>query len=396
MGPAVYVVKAVENWMTRDRIGILCVLIVPMLLALEVIKVWSDPALFLQFPFGNDFAAFWSAARLAVEGRVGALYDPSVFFALQRDVIPNGGLLPWYYPPTFLSVIYPLGSLSFALAWVVFSCVGIGGLALAARPYLRDQDPLGWLLLLGAPVIGVTLVQGQNGAIVAALFLGAFASRAAQRTWLAAILIAGLAIKPHLAVLIPVALAAARDWQLFWRSAVATLAFAALPFALLGDDSWRLALDQLAATSRTFAEHDTLVQMPTAYAGAILAMAPEGAASALQVLSAAGATIFVWRLWRQPSVPADLQLAGLLMAALLVPPYAFRYDMVVTLAATLLLAGRGARDGWLPGEKLSLAALWLLPLVLPNIADVTRLPAGFALLLLGLWSVWRRVAITAG
>lgn len=387
------ITKAIESWITRERVWILCILIVPMLLALELVKTWSDPAHFGRFPYGHDFIAFWSAAQLAAEGRVEALYDPSVYFALQRERILSGGILPWFYPPTFLSAIYPLGWMGFAAAWAAFSVVGIGGLALAARPFLKGRDRLGWALLLGAPVIGVTLVQGQNGAIVAALFLGAFAARSAGRTWLAAALIAGLAIKPHVAVLIPVALVAAGDWRLILRTALMTLAFAALPWALFGIESWKLALEHLDSTQLIFADQAPLVTMVTAYAGGVLMDLPFHVSAALQALSATIAAVFVWRLWRARTVPPDLQLAGLMMAALLVPPYGFRYDMVVTLAATLLIVGRAERHGWLPGEKLAMAALWFLPLILPNIAHVTGLPAGFALLLLGLWSVWRRVVL---
>lgn len=386
----VKVIRTIEGWITRDRVRILCILIVPMLLVLEWIKTWSAPTGLGRFPFGHDFIAFWTAARLAVEGRVADLYDPVVFFALQNERILSGGVLPWFYPPTFLAAVAPLGLLGFGAAWAVFVATSLGGLALAAWSHLAGRDRLGWALLLGAPVIGVTLVQGQNGALVAALYLGAFAARAAGRMWLAAVLIAGLAIKPHLALLVPVALLACGDWRLVLRAGIATLAFAALPAALFGLESWALALRHLSASHAIFAEHHNLVQMPTLQAGAHLAGLPVALGGMLQALSALGAAVFVWRLWRSDRAPADLQLAGLMMAALLVPPYAFRYDMVVTLVATLLVAGRGARDGWLPGERLSLAALWFLPLILPNIADATRLPAGFALLTLGLWTVGRR------
>ncbi|MCV2865471.1 glycosyltransferase family 87 protein [Defluviimonas sp. WL0075] len=385
-------IQTIEGWITRERIRILCILIVPALLLFDLIQIWSNAAMFGRFPYGHDFVAFWSAARLAVEGQPGAVYEPSIYFAMQEELILRGGVLPWFYPPTFLAALMPLGFFGFPAAWVIFSGVGIGGLALAARPFLKGQDRIGWALLLGAPVMGLTLVQGQNGAIVAALMLGAFAARAAGRTWLAAVLIAALTIKPHLAILIPVALLAARDWRLIWRAGLVTLIFLAAPCAVFGTQSWTLAFQHLSKTGWIFAERETLVQMVTIYAGGRLMGLPAEFATALQVVSAGLAVIFVWRLWRDPRVPGELKLAGLLMAALLVPPYGFRYDMVVTLAATLLIAGQAQRQGWMPGERLCLAALWLLPLVLPNIADASNLPAGFALLLLGLWSVRRRVS----
>ncbi|MCP5323995.1 MAG: DUF2029 domain-containing protein [Rhodobacteraceae bacterium] len=388
--------RRIEALITRDRAGILCVLIVPMLLLLDLVRTWSDPANWGRFPYGHDFIAFWTAARLAAEGRIAALYDPAVYFAMQKELILEGGVLPWYYPPTYLTMLLPFAWLGFAVAWLVFCLTGIVALALAARPYLAGRDRLGWWLLFGAPVMGVTLVQGQNGAIVAALFLGAFAARAAGRTWLAAVLIAGLSIKPHLAVLIPVALIAAGDWRLILRAAVTTAAAVAIPCAIFGLESWQLALAHLDGTRVTFAEGDTLAQMVTLFAGALVLGLPANVAAGVQALSAIFAAGFVWWLWRARTVPPTLRLAGLLLAALMVPPYGFRYDMVLTLGATLLVVGQAERDGWLPGERLAMASLWFLPLVVPNIAHATGLPAGFALLLLGLWSVWRRAILSSG
>ncbi|MCB2132973.1 MAG: DUF2029 domain-containing protein, partial [Rhodobacteraceae bacterium] len=93
---------------------------------------------------------------------------------------------------------------------------------------------------------------------------------AAGRTWLAAVLIAGLSIKPHLAVLIPVALIAAGDWRLILRAAVTTAAAVAIPCAIFGLESWQLALAHLDGTRVTFAEGDTLAQMVTPFAGALV------------------------------------------------------------------------------------------------------------------------------
>ena len=62
--------RRIEALITRDRVGILCVLIVPMLLLLDLVRTWSDPANWGRFPYGHDFIAFWTAARLAAEGRI--------------------------------------------------------------------------------------------------------------------------------------------------------------------------------------------------------------------------------------------------------------------------------------------------------------------------------------
>ncbi len=384
---------AVEALITRERALILACLIVPMLLVLECATIWSDPSVRLRFPFGHDLSAFWAAARLASEGRIPALYDPVVFGAMQEGVSVREGYLGWFYPPTWLQAVRPLGALSFPAAWAVFSLLSLGALAMAARSFLAGRDRAGWFLLFGAPVIAITLVQGQNGALVAALLVGGLAARAAGRHWIAATLLAALALKPHLALLVPLALAAAGDWKGIGRTLLLVSVFLLMTGLSLGWESWRLFFLHLGDARAALSDRAVLAQMPTAYASALLAGTPRAVAAMSQALSAAIAAAFVWWLWRARTVPPDLQLAGLLMAALLVPPYGFRYDMVLTLAATLLIVGRAERHGWLPGEKLAMAALWLLPMIVPNIAHATGLPAGFALLLLGLWSVRRRAVL---
>ena len=55
-------------------------------------------------PFGYDFMAYWSAARLALAGHPEAVFDESVIAAVQHAAVPSlpGIVFPWHYPPIFL------------------------------------------------------------------------------------------------------------------------------------------------------------------------------------------------------------------------------------------------------------------------------------------------------
>lgn len=383
-------IAACEARMTRERALIVALMLVPVMLAVEALTIWSDPALRGHLPFGHDFVAFWSAARLTAAGAHEALYDPAQFWAEQAPVSVRPGFLSWHYPPTFLLFLMPLAELGFAAAWLVFSAGGLAALALAGRRVLPMPGLLGWAALLGAPVIGVTLVQGQNGAWVAAALIGGLWARERGRGWLAALLFACLAAKPHLALALPIALIAARDWRLIGQTALMVGGLIGLSFAVLGSAPWQLFWAHRDTVQVVMADREVLAQMPTAFAASLIAGLPMRGALIAQGLSAILAGAVIWRIWADPKAAPDLKIAVLLMAALLLPPYGFRYDLVVQLGAVLLLVRIACREGWRPGEKLVVAALWAAPALFPPLAFATPLQAGFLMQLLGLWAVWRR------
>jgi hypothetical protein len=386
-------IAACEALITRERALIVAVMLVPVMLAVEALTIWADPALRGHLPFGHDFGAFWSAARLTAMGAHEALYDPARFWAEQAPVSVRPGFLSWHYPPTFLLFLLPLAGLGFAAAWLVFSAGGIAALALAGRRVLPVPGLLGWAALLGAPVIGVTLVQGQNGAWVAAALIGGLWARERGRGWLAALLFACLAAKPHLALLLPLALVAARDWRLIGQTALMVGGLIGLSVAVLGVAPWQLFWAHRDTVQVVMADRDVLAQMPTAFAASLIAGLPLQGALLAQGFSALLAGVVVWRVWADRGAAPDLKLAVLLMAALLLPPYGFRYDLVLQLGAVLLLARIACRESWLLGEKLVVAALWAGPALFPPLAYATPMQAGFLLQLLGLWAVWRRFGV---
>src|SRR5689334_2667508 len=66
-------------------------------------------------PIGSDFVAYWSASRLAVEGRAEAAFDLGVIASVQHAAVPSPPeiVFPWLYPPIFLLLIAPLGLLPY-------------------------------------------------------------------------------------------------------------------------------------------------------------------------------------------------------------------------------------------------------------------------------------------
>ncbi|MGH7085586.1 MAG: glycosyltransferase 87 family protein, partial [Acetobacteraceae bacterium] len=86
-------------------------------------------------------------------------------------------LRPWLYPPSFLLLLLPFGTLPFLLSWGLFQALTAALLALA----LWHSGPRGGAraLLIAAvalcPAIPVNLILGQNAFLTSALLVGGFA-----------------------------------------------------------------------------------------------------------------------------------------------------------------------------------------------------------------------------
>src|SRR5215208_2906002 len=75
----------------------------------------------------TDFLSFWAAGRLAIEGDASSAYDLVRHRAVEEQVVPDVGFLPFPYPPSFLLVVAPFGILRFwaALGAWLFITAGL-------------------------------------------------------------------------------------------------------------------------------------------------------------------------------------------------------------------------------------------------------------------------------
>jgi hypothetical protein len=131
-------------------------------------------------------------------------------------------------------------------------------------------------------------------------------------------------------------------------------------------------------------------KMPTVFAAVRLLGGGAGLAAAGQILVAVCVLAVVARLAvRRPGGGAE----GAMMAAaaLLISPWGFDYDFLV-LAGPLAWMMRRAGGGFLPWEKLSLAAAYLVPLAMRGVATSSGVPLGPPVLVLLFYFVCRRAA----
>jgi Glycosyltransferase family 87 len=343
-------------------------------------------------PFGYDFMAYWSAAQLALAGHAAAAFDQRVISAVQHAAVPSlpGIIFPWQYPPTFLLPVVPLGLLPYVAALAVF-VLGTGVLwAGLVRQILPDRRA--WIVAAAAPAGLINLLDGQNAFLTAAL-AGFALIRLDRRPIMAGVLIGLLAVKPHLAVLFPLALLAEGRWRSIAAAAATVAALCAASLLAFGWQTWAAFLHHLPLT-QAMADSGAVPwgTMPSPFVFALSLGASLAAAWALQAAAALFAAACVWRAWRSRDAPFAAKAATLVAGSLLVSPYLFYYDLLWAALGVAWLATLGLRTGFRRGEREILLFAFLVPALMPPVQLLTGIQLGFPAVLLLLVAAVSRAA----
>lgn len=324
-------------------------------------------------PLGYDFITFYSASELARESGAPAIYDLEAMRAAQLAIAP-GTAQPyaWHYPPTFLLLALPLSLLPyFAALMAALAATLVGYLAVLRR---IAPHPVTLMLALAFPATFLNLFHGQNGFLNAALF-GAALLALDRRPVIAGILFGLLSYKPHLGLLVPLALLAGGYWRTIAAAAVTTLAFAGLSLLAFGAAAWVAFIDNTPLLRLVLENgHLPWFKMPTAFAAIRLLGGPVALAYGGQLAAALAAAAAVLWTWRRPA-PLPLKSAVLAVAALLASPYSFDYDLTLLGLAVAWLAWSAA-PAFAPADRKILALAWLMPAIATPIAAATSLQIG--------------------
>ena len=318
-----------------------------------------------------DFTAFWAAAKLAIEGDAISAFDPNALRAAQAlpSDHPPGDLL-WLYPPAWHMVIIPLGLLPFTSAYIVYSAVTFAAFAAALRP-LATPRPGGVALVLAGPAVLIIMILGNNSLLWTAGLVAALSAMNHGRAVLAGLLIALLTLKPQLGLLIPFALAFGGHWRTILWACIGTVAIAVLSTAAMGVDYWSHFLNMMRLMSDLMqTDIVRFERMMTWYALIRLGGGGHELAFPIQLAVTALAAASVAWVWSRPGAGTDIKAATLCIAIPLATPYAYHYEMTLTLVAAMFLA----RDGFgaSRGARIWLIALWLGPV--PGLALLGHLP----------------------
>jgi alpha-1,2-mannosyltransferase len=341
-------------------------------------------------PLGTDFLSFWAASKLALAGHPADVYRPAVHAAAQSAAFGGAdvGYAAFFYPPVFLLICLPLAALPYLAslgAWLVLT-------GLACWQVLRRWlgRSISMLPALAFPATFSNLGHGQNAFLTTALF-GGGGLLLATRPFVAGACFGALIFKPHLGLLIPIALLAGRQWRAIAGAITSAAALVALSLLAFGWQTWAgfLAISKLA---RAALEQELVgsAKMQSVFAAIRLWHGPIAAAYALQALVALAAAVAVAAVFHRRRNDAGAA-AALVAGTLLASPFLLDYDLMLMAIPLAWLFTRGVRDGFLPWEKTGLLTAYLLPLFSRSIATMLHVPIGPPVLAMLFLLVLRRV-----
>lgn len=297
--------------------------------------------------YSVDFVSFWAAGRMLLEGAGPAIYDIDAHRAVERSAVGKIGLMPFPYPPPFGLIVAPFGALPYEVAFTFWVVVTVALYLLAAGAWMPR------LLALAQPGVLVNGFIGQAGFLTSALFM-AGTGLIGKRPMLGGALLGMLVVKPQLALLLPLALAAGRQWRAFAGAALSSTALLIAALPVVGIEGYAAFLN----LASTFAGYVTAGRWPWHELASVYALlsyfaVPRTIAIAVHLAIAVGAAALVWRAW---SGDHPGKVATLAAATLLIPPYLLTYDgLILALPIAFLL---------IEGRRLQFAvAVWLLSLL---------------------------------
>ncbi len=341
-------------------------------------------ALVLSIPFAipnmqvaRDFAAFWTAAVLALNDQAAQAYGSAEVTALVHLFGP-ANFPPFFYPPTALLLWLPFAGWGFAVAAGLWIMISLGLYALALRAM---QPELSLWPAFAYPAVLFCALYGQNALFTAALLAGAAALLESSPIY-AGMLLGVLVYKPQLAVIVPLVLAASGRWRTFFTTAATAAGLIVFSVLLFGTDAWRGFWDALPIAQRWNASGVPGFQtFVSPYAALRLIGADAAIGWAVQAMLTVIAVIcVVVVIPRRPGPQAEI--AMLAAATLFCVPFLGQYELVIGMVPATWLAGEAIRTGWLPYERGALALLFVSPLAI-LIAGSKGLPLGpFAMIAL--------------
>jgi hypothetical protein len=326
-----------------------------------------------------DFLSFWAAGHLTAGGQPAMAYDLARHHAVEAEIVSRVGTLPFVYPPPFLLVVVPFGLLSFWIAlaaWIAISA----GLYLTAS--WRMIEPRFALAQAGA---AANFVTGQNGFLTSAIFVGG-TRLISTRPFVAGAILGLLCFKPQLAILLPVALIAGREWRAIAGGVASSIVLLVAALLLFGTDSYQGFLALLPHFSQWLsAGRWPWGEMASTFALLRALGVPTAPALLIHGAIALAAAALTARAW---ALKLDSRGPILAAATLLIPPYLFTYDaLLLTIPLGWLLRRRSG------GARFLL--VWIFSL-LPVVAYFTPFPNTIPLAaMLSLWALHRTDALNS-
>ena len=311
-----------------------------------------------EYRVRNDFRLIYGAALTGLHDGYGHLYDLSAQKASVDGLGAGFYWSPFLNPPPLVWLATPLAILPFEVAVWFWTLLLFGLLLLTwylVAPGATRLTRVAQLALwLGLFPTAFGLLVGQPVAMVAAAVGGCWwLSERNRKVW-AGIALAAIAVKPQIALLVPLCLLVSGHVRTFFAWLVVTGLLAVLALGMLGPDGLARYRDALALASQW---------EPTrryAVAG-LIGLGPQ-----LYVLQATVLAATLVAAWRHRSRGPELPIAVGILGSLLFTPYVGFQDFAMLVVAAWLMLRSRASD-WQLGILFAGYALLELVLVLPPV-----------------------------
>jgi hypothetical protein len=290
-------------------------------------------------PWGMDFISFWAASKLSLMGNLPGAYDVVLHRSIEAQASTFDGQMPFPYPPPFFFLIWPFGALPYPLAAAIWIGLSLGAYFYAVKRNLPGFETLA----LALPPILLCGMVGQNGLFTAALLIAAM-GQIKERPFVAGLMFGCLAMKPQIAVLIPLALIAAREWKAFAGAAVSAVSLSLASLAVFGWPAWQGFFDILPLYGQLTAGGQVgWYKIATVFASLRMVGIPALPAALVHGAVALAGVWIVWRVWSRQSDPL-FRTAALVTATMLTSPYMYMYDQPMLIAGVAWAVTRGLNE----------------------------------------------------
>jgi Glycosyltransferase family 87 len=285
-----------------------------------------------QFLVRNDFRLIYGAALVGWRDGYAHLYD----LAAQKSAVESLGAYwsPYLNPPPLAWLGTPFLALPFDMAIAVWTALVAGAAVFAWAVVAPGTGLTRWAhlaLFIGLFPTAFGIMVGQPVALVAAAVAGAWWLAERKRHMLAGLALSLVAIKPQLALLVPLCLLAAGYRRMFLAWLAATAVMVVVTLLLLGPDGLQRYRDAVALASQWEPTRRYAIAGP-------LGLGPQVYAVEAIVIAVA-----LFAAWRHRHSGVGLPIATGIVASLLFTPYVGFQDFAMLVVAGWLVVRSGAR-----------------------------------------------------
>lgn len=313
-----------------------------------------------------DYLAHWTGGRLLLEGREDMLYDPTFQLELQRAAVPGTPGLSWFVsPPVAVAMYLPLAWLPYGTSALLWTGLMVSAFTLClrlVRPLVRTRSRDFRLLVLAftaTPAVFEVLGAGQDSLVALLIMVGGLRLLLAGRDGAAGATLALGIVKPHLFVLVPVALLIQKRYRAFGAFVGVALALVLASVAVVGVEGWVNWVN--AISSPLYAEavqvHQTWKMQSVSALGTALGV-PHVAAYAILAIGCVALAAGL----KRSRLDTERVWALTLMTTVVFSPHVMVYDLVILLPVATYCVTRLNIRSVRVLALLTIVLLWSVPI----------------------------------